>query len=231
MTDQVSYELRDRIATLTLRNGKVNAFTLEMIAGVNDALTRAEREAAVVVITGQPGVLSAGMDLKFLMASPQNIPVLAGACGAMLRRLLAHPQPVVVACPGNAVAGGAFMLLAADYRLGIEGPFAIGTNEVKIGITMPHSCLVMASDRLTKVAFQRSMLTAELFDPRGAKEVGYLDEVVAHEALEEAARKVAGRLAALNLKAYAQTKARMRRPLLEAFDKAAEADSKSSFFA
>jgi hypothetical protein len=38
-------------------------------------------------------------------------------------------------------------------------------------------------------------------------------------------------LGALNRKAYAQTKARMRQPLLEAFDKAMEADGKSSFFA
>jgi enoyl-CoA hydratase len=202
-----------------------------MIAGVNDALAQAEKDGAIVVITGQPGVLSAGMDLKFLMTASQNIPLLAGACGAMLRRLLACPQPVVIACPGSAIAGGALMLLTADYRVGVEGAFAIGTNEVQIGITMPHSCLVMAQDRLTRSAFQRSVLMAELFDPRAALEAGYLDEVVAPEALAQATAKAVSRLGALNRKAYAQTKARMRQPLLEAFDKAMEADGKSSFFA
>ena len=60
MSDLISYQLEDGIATLTLSNGKVNAISPDVIAAFNAALDRAEQDRAIVVITGQPGILSCG---------------------------------------------------------------------------------------------------------------------------------------------------------------------------
>ena len=61
MSDLISYQLDDGVATLTLSNGKVNAISPEVISAFNAALDQAEKDRAVVIITGQPGILSAAM--------------------------------------------------------------------------------------------------------------------------------------------------------------------------
>ena len=73
MSDLVSYELEDGIATLTLNNGKVNALSPAMFDALNAAFDRAEQDRAVVILTGQPGILSGGYDLKVMTSSPENI--------------------------------------------------------------------------------------------------------------------------------------------------------------
>ena len=55
MSDLISYQLDDGIATLTLCNGKVNAISPDVITAFNAALDRAVQDRAIVIITGQPG--------------------------------------------------------------------------------------------------------------------------------------------------------------------------------
>jgi len=224
MSELVAYQLDDGIATLTLRNGKVNAISHDVIAALNSALDQAERDAAVVILTGQPGILSGGYDLKVMTSSPQNALDLVTAGSTLARRMLAHPYPIIVACSGHAVAKGAFILLSADYRVGVDGPFTIGLNEVQIGMTMHHVGIELARDRLRKSAFQRSVITAEMFNPQSAKEAGFLDQVVAPEDLMSAARAMAEQLKKIHMKAHARTKLKVRKALLEALDRAIEID-------
>jgi enoyl-CoA hydratase len=224
MTELVAYSLQDGIATLTLNNGKVNAFSHELIAQFNSALDQAQADAAVVIVTGQPGILSGGYDLKVMLSGPQNAIDLVAAGSALARRMLSHSQPIIVACPGHAVAKGAFVLLSADYRIGVEGPFTIGLNEVKIGMTMHHVGIAIAQDRLTKPAFQRAVINAEMFTPQGAVAAGFLDLVVAPEQLLSAARDVAQQMKKLNMAAHKSTKLKVRKTLLDTLDAAITLD-------
>ena len=224
MTELVAYILEDGIATLTLNNGKVNAFSHELIAQFNSALDQAQAATAVVIVTGQPGILSGGYDLKIMMSGPQNAIDLVAAGSTLARRMLAHPQPIIVACPGHAVAKGAFVLLSADYRIGVEGPFTIGLNEVKIGMTMHHVGITIAQDRLTKPAFQRAVINAEMFTPQGAVAAGFLDQVVAPEHLMATALEVAQQMKKLNMTAHRNTKLKVRKALLETLDAAITLD-------
>ena len=178
MSELVSYQCEDGVALLTLCNGKANAISPDVIAAFNSALDRAEQDTAVVIITGQPGMLSGGYDLKVMLSSPENAIALVAKGSALARRMLAHPYPIIVACPGHAVAKGAFLLLSADYRIGVEGPFTIGLNEVRIGMTMHLVGIALARDRLRKSAFQRAVINAEMFNPQTAMDAGFLDEVV-----------------------------------------------------
>lgn len=220
MSELINYHLDDGIATLTLNNGKVNAISPDVIAAFNAALDRAREDRAVVIITGQPGILSGGYDLKVMSSSPQAAISLVTAGSTLARRLLSHPFPVIVACPGHAVAKGAFLLLSADYRIGVEGPFSIGLNEVAIGMTMHHAGIELAQDRLSKAAFQRSVINAEMFDPQGAVVAGFLDKVVAPEELHAAALEAARQLKKINMNAHKHTKLKVRKALLEALDDA-----------
>ena len=224
MSDLISYQLDDGLATLTLSNGKVNAISPEVISAFNAALDQAEKDRAVVIITGQPGILSGGYDLKVMTASPEQAIELVRQGSSLARRLLSHPFPVVIACPGHAVAKGAFLLLSVDYRIGVEGPFSIGLNEVQIGMTMHHAGIELARDRLRKSAFHRSVINGEMFNPVSAVEAGFLDQVVKPEALLDTAREVARQLKKINMKAHKNTKLKVRKELLDTLEKAIELD-------
>ena len=224
MSDLISYQLDDGIATLTLNNGKVNAISPDVITAFNAALDRAEQDKAIVIITGQPGILSGGYDLKVMTSGPQNAINLVAAGSTLARRMLAHPFPIIVACPGHAVAKGAFILLSSDYRIGVEGPFSIGLNEVQIGMTMHHAGIELARDRLRKSALHRSVINGEMFDPQGAVDAGFLDKVVPAEQLHATALAVAQQMKKINMTAHKNTKLKVRKALLEALDQAVELD-------
>ena len=220
MSELITYHAEDGIATLTLNNGKVNAISPDVIAAFNTALDRATQERAVVIITGQPGILSGGYDLKGMTSGPKVAVALVTAGSTLARRLLSHPFPVIVACPGHAVAKGAFLLLSADYRIGVEGPYKIGLNEVQIGMTMHHAGIELARDRLRRSAFHRSVINAEMFDPKDALDAGFLDKVVPAEQLLEVAQGVARELKKLNMLAHKNTKLKVRKGLLDTLDEA-----------
>ncbi|EJM22830.1 MULTISPECIES: crotonase/enoyl-CoA hydratase family protein [Pseudomonas] len=220
MSDLIAYHLEDGIATLTLSNGKVNAISPDVIAAFNAALDQAVADRAIVIITGQPGILSGGYDLKVMTAGPKEAVSLVTAGSTLARRLLSHPFPVIVACPGHAVAKGAFILLSADYRIGVAGPFSIGLNEVQIGMTMHHAGIELARDRLRRSAFHRSVINGEMFDPQSAVDAGFLDKVVAAEELQGAALAAARQLKKINMTAHKNTKLKVRKALLETLDNA-----------
>jgi enoyl-CoA hydratase len=224
MSDLISYQLEDGIATLTLNNGKVNAISPDVIVAFNAALDQAVQDRAVVIITGQPGILSGGYDLKVMTSSPQNAVALVTAGSTLARRMLAHPYPIIVACPGHAIAKGAFILLSADYRIGVEGPFNIGLNEVQIGMTMHHAGIELARDRLRRSAFHRSVINGEIFNPEGAVDAGFLDKVVPAEQLMATAIAAAQQLKKINMTAHKNTKLKVRKAFLETLDKAIELD-------
>lgn len=64
MTDLVNYTLNDGVATIVINNGKANALSHQVFEQLNKALDQAEQDKAVVILTGQPGIFSAGYDLK-----------------------------------------------------------------------------------------------------------------------------------------------------------------------
>ena len=224
MSDLIAYHLEDGIATLTLCNGKVNAISPDVITAFNAALDQAEQDRAVVIITGQPGILSGGYDLKVMTAGPQQAVDLVTQGSTLARRLLAHPFPIIVACPGHAVAKGAFILLSSDYRIGVEGAFSIGLNEVQIGMTMHHAGIELARDRLRKSAFHRSVINGEMFNPQSAVDAGFLDKVVQPQELHGAALEAARQLKKINMKAHKNTKLKVRKALLDTLEAAITLD-------
>ena len=224
MSELIHYNCNEGIATLTLNNGKVNALSPDMITAFNRCLDQAEQDRAIVIITGQPGILSGGYDLKVMTSGPEQAFSLVASGSTLTRRMLAHPYPIIVACSGHAIAKGAFLLLAADYRIGTEGAFKIGLNEVLIGMTMHQVGIELAKDRLTKPAFQRSVINGEMFSPADAVHAGFLDQVVPAEQLMQTALAAATQMKAINMNAHKKTKLKVRKDLLAALDAAIELD-------
>ena len=136
--------------------------------------------------------------------------------GATLaERILAFPSPVVVACTGHAFPAGAFLLMAADMRVGADGPFKLGLNEVRIGLTLPWFAIVLARHRLTPAHFDHAAVTGDMFDPEAAREAGLLDRVVPPADLDAVALGAAQDLGSVDRTAHAATKLRVRQPVLK----------------
>jgi enoyl-CoA hydratase len=143
---------------------------------------------------------------------------------SLAERILSFRAPVTIACTGHAFPAGAFLLMAADVRLGADGPFRLGLNEVRIGLTLPWFAVVLARHRLTPAHFDHAAVTGEMFDPRTALEAGLLDVVVSPDELHTRADLIAQDLASIDRSAHATTKLRVRGRVLDDLRLAMEAD-------
>jgi enoyl-CoA hydratase len=225
MTELVTYERDERIATIAMDDGKVNAFSIPMLKAVHAALDQAERDGSIVILTGREGYFSAGFDLKVFAGGDVEQVIEMLTLGATLaERILGFEQPVITACPGHTVAAGAFMALAADLRIGTDGPFKIGLNEVKIGLTVPWFVIELARQRLNPAHFNRAVVSATMYGPAEAVTAGFLDEIVPANELRAASLAAAATLAELNSQAHTATKLRARADALKAIRAAIETE-------
>lgn len=215
MPDLVTYQRSERVSTITMDDGKVNVFSPAMLSALHEAFDQAERDGTVVLLRGRPGYFSAGFDLKVINGPREDVALMLRLGATLAERILSFPAPVVAACTGHAFPAGAFLLMAADTRVGADGPFKLGLNEVRIGLTLPWFAIVLARHRLTPAHFDHAAVTGTMFDPRGAREAGLLDEVVSADELDTVAAAAAEDLAALDRRAHAATKLRARQRVLD----------------
>ncbi len=212
MGDIVSYEFEDSVAIIRMDDGKVNAVSYALLDELNAAFDRAEQDQAKAIgLIGREGKFSAGFDLAEMGKGREQAANLLSAGGDLLHRLYTLPVSLVLGVTGHSMAMGALMLFTGDERIGADGPFKIGLNEVKIGMAMPGLGIVLAEDRIERRFLTRAVANAELFTPAEAIEVGYLDRIVEADQVETVAIAMAKTMAeSLNQAALAETKLRLR---------------------
>jgi enoyl-CoA hydratase len=220
----LEYKCADGIATITLDDGKVNVLSLDTQRALHEAFDRAEQDKAVVLLSGRPGVFSAGFDLPVLRAGgPAGTAMVHGGF-QLAARVLMHPAPVVAACTGHAIAMGAFLLLSCDYRVGAAGPYKLMANEVALGLAFPYTGATILRSRLTPSAYRRATLLSEQFSPDNAIETGFLDRVVPADEVHAAALDVARAATALDPTVFARSRERLCRSLVDDLHRSIEAD-------
>lgn len=226
-TELCSYALEGSTAVLRMDDGKANALSEIMLTALEHGLSRAQKEASAVVLTGRADRFCAGFDLKVMTAGPEGVQQLFLHGARVLVKLFGLPMPVVIACTGHAMAGGAQLLLTADVRIGAAGPYRIGLNETTIGLPLPVLGVEFARARLSPHALTRATLAAQIYGPEDALKVGYLDEVVPAAEVLPRAMEEAAKLGALSRQAYAATKQRLRGKMLAEVEATLESDMKS----
>ena len=205
----VGYQVEEGVATLSLNDGKANALSYDMIAALRAALTRAEEEARVVVLMGLPGKFCAGFDLKVMQRSLADAVDLLREGGALYVQMLRCSIPIISACTGHAVAGGALLLAYSDHSIGVEGPFKIGLNEVHIGLPLPMLALDIARYKLDPRRLNEATMFGQLYLPAEAQRVGYLSEVCPPEDFESTVQARAVALTKVHPMAFRETKKRL----------------------
>lgn len=216
----LSYTAQDGVALIQMDDQGNNLISPAMVDELNQALDRAETEGCIVILTGAREVFSAGFDLNILRSGVSNTFAMLIGGFKLSRRLMSFPRPVVIACNGHAIAMGAFLVLSADYRVGVAGDYKYLANEVKNGLTVPHSALAVCRYRLKPSYFDRVVNLSETFAPSDAVHAGFLDEVVQGDQLLESAKAIAHSYKELNADAFKRTKLRMRREVLKQMNRA-----------
>jgi enoyl-CoA hydratase len=209
----------DGVMVTTVDDGKVNALTFEMIEELRSAIAAASAQGRPLVITGRDGCLSAGFDLAVVNSGEADrVTALFLEGAALYGAIIAAPIPVIVSCTGHALAGGALLLLSADYRIGRNGTYRLGLNETRIGLALPHFAVTLATHRLERRFLTAATMFAEVVPPARAVDMGYLDESV-DDPLPRAC-SLAQELASLPHDAFATTKRRIRRDLQQELEAA-----------
>ncbi len=210
-TDLVGYAHADGIATITMDDGEANAQSPAMLDALAAAFDQADKDGAVVVLRGRPGRFSAGYDLKvFQSGDGDAITRMLRGGGGLVHRMLTFPRPILAACTGHAIAQGAFLLMAADTRIAIDGEFTFGMNEVALGLAVPHYAVATCRHRMHPAAFDHALGTGAMVGPQEALAWGLLDEVVAADTFEARVAQEAGRLTELVAEAVVETRRRVR---------------------
>lgn len=197
------------VRVLTLERPPANALDERLLADLAAALASAAADDAVraLVLTGAGAFFSAGFDLS----APRRDEVAARRLRELYReshlRLFTLAKPTVAMVAGHAIAGGLVLVLACDYRLGLDGDYRVGLNETAIGASYPKVALEIVRLRLTHARASELLLGAALYPASEAIRLGVVEELVPADRLEATVLRRAARLGAFPREAYAHTKA------------------------
>jgi 3,2-trans-enoyl-CoA isomerase len=206
----------ERIRELRLARPPVNALNTEMLRKIIAAVEEGARESAIV-ITGQPGLFSGGLDVRGMLELDRDgVVAMAIEVWRAQRAIAASPIPVIVGITGHSPAGGTVLAIHADYRVMALGDFRIGLNEVAVGL-FPGHVIHGAYRRLTGGHGAQLLTRGALVDPATALRVGLVDELCDATQVVARALEVAREMCALPREAMLRTRELARKDLLELF--------------
>jgi enoyl-CoA hydratase/carnithine racemase len=229
--DIVERSVTNRVATLTLSRGKVNAINPDLVEALERRLDEVEADGGIraVVLTGRGSFFSFGWDVPELLAyEPDAFAGFVTRFTRLYRRLFAFPKPVVAAINGHAPAGGCMLALACDVRIMSSASARIGLNEITFAAGLPAGSIEMLRFWVGSARATRVVVTGALFAGPEALELGLVDRLMPPNDVREAAQVEAESLASKAQPAYAMTKKLLRQRALEDME-ALEAASISVF--
>ena len=187
MTTHVQTLDHGRIRELRLARPPVNALDPALCRALITTLDAAVADGVdAVVLSGAPGIFSAGLDVPHLMALGQDRQALHAGWGAFFgaaRSLAALRIPVVAALTGHAPAGGCVLALCCDYRVMARSPnpakpFMIGMNETQVGLAVPEGAQQLMRRVIGPYRAERLLVSGSMVTADEALRLGLVDTVV-----------------------------------------------------
>lgn len=205
------------LTILRLANPPVNALGPEFMEAIIAGLDNAEEsDARALIVTGDGVAFSAGADLfRVRDAAAEDIAGGIATMSHMFERLFRFSKPTVAAVNGHAIAGGAVLTCACDYRVASEGAHRIGFSELAVGVPFPRWALEILRFAIGSQHVRDLALVARTFSVDEAVRTGMIDEVVPAGELMDRAAATARRLARVPSETYALTKAALLAPAVD----------------
>lgn len=174
------------IVEIRLARPPVNALDPDLCGALADAIASAVAQGAKgLVLSGNPKVFSAGLDVPYLLSLGDDRAALQSAWGCFFdaaRALAGSPVPVVAAITGHAPAGGCVLALCCDYRVMAKStdpakPFRIGLNETQVGLVAPEGIQQLMQRVVGPHRAEILLVTGELVEAERAHAIGLVDEL------------------------------------------------------
>ncbi|MDR7483283.1 MAG: enoyl-CoA hydratase-related protein [Armatimonadota bacterium] len=203
MSEIVQFQQEQAVGVVTLnRPEALNALTPEMLDRLGEVLAAVEQDGtvrALIVTAAGEKAFCVGADLKARAQEYADDGTAPDPFADRVRRVFAQlealPTPTVAAINGYALGGGLELALACDLRVAAEGA-RFGFPEAKVG-SMPGAGGTQRLTRLVGPARAKElMFTGEFIDAAEAYRIGLVNRVVPGPQLLEAARALAGTIAA-----------------------------------
>src|SRR3954465_3880492 len=181
MTDLVRYEVKDRVAVVTIDNPPVNALSPAVWEGIDEAVQRAMADPAAeaAVLIGAGSTFIAGADIKVFdtLKTKDDYYKRSAATHAPLRRMEDSTKPLVAAIHANALGGGLEVAQACHFRVATKDA-RVGQPEVLLGI-IPGAGGTQRLPRLAGVKTALEMCTdgKPVAAPK-ARAAGIIDQIV-----------------------------------------------------
>lgn len=203
MSENLRFEIADRIATITLdRPERKNAFTFEMIDAWTAALVECRRNDAVrvVIVTGAGDAFCSGGDIVEMKDRLKNPP--AQRKNELFNRIQRIPlaledldKPVLVAVNGVATGAGMDMALMGDIRYAAASA-RFAETYVKVGL-VPGAGGAHFLPRIVGMAKALELFwTADFIDAEEALRIGLVNKVLPDAELIPFVRGVAAKIVA-----------------------------------
>jgi len=215
---------RGAVRELRLNRPPVNALSTELITALRQTTEQAMKDGAkALVISGAPGIFTAGLDLPLLVGlDREGIARLWRELYSLMKTLASSPVPICAALTGHAPAGGTVIALFCDWRVAAAGDFKLGLTEVQVGIPLPPVILRALQRQIGPRRAERLAVAGLILSPEEAMRVGLVDEVVSPEKVLEHALAWCNGLLALPPEAMSVTRRRARADLVALFEEGFE---------
>jgi len=186
--NSVSYEIVDEIGVITVNNPPVNALSLAVRSGIQDALRIASADASrAIVIICAGSTFIAGADISEFGKPPQ-----APHLPDLVNEIEACSKLVIAAIHGTALGGGFEVALGCHYRIALDSA-RVGLPEVKLGL-LPGAGGTQRVPRLVGITAALELILGGVPIPAGeASDINLIDAVVSGD-LRDAALDYARRL-------------------------------------
>ncbi len=227
--DFVKYEIDGPVATLTVDHPPANALSNQVLAEIEDSLSRAEADSAVraLIFTGAgEKFFIAGADITEFLTIPKEHYAERTAKGQKVTlQMETMGTPVIMAVNGYCLGGGCEMAMAGDVRIAAESA-VFGQPEIKLGIIPGFGGTQRFVRLMGKSRAMELLFTGDNIDAATALELGLVSRVVPQAELMPAARQLALRLAAQAPLAIAAIKRAVHDGVDRPMEEALEAERK-----
>lgn len=207
----VTLDIQNDIALITIDDGNKNVINHQVLSELEHAWEQAEADASAVVLAGREGSFCAGFDINVMTGKDRNASVELGHRGGRFAHtLFGSAIPTVGLATGHALTIGAVWMACCDIRIGENGTFKYGLREVALNVPFSAWPLQPLKERLARQHLIPAVLHSRMYDPEGALEAGFIDQLVPAGTGMEAAMAAAAGLAELPRKAYSISKRQLR---------------------
>jgi 3,2-trans-enoyl-CoA isomerase len=209
------------VREVRLERPPVNALDPALIGALRSTLASARQDrCGGLVLSGVPGMFSGGLDVPaFLRLNRSELRATWELFFALLEDIARSSLPIAAALTGHSAAGGTVLAIFADYRIMAQGPFLVGLNEVRVGLSLPpvvhHGLVHVVGARQA----ERLAVAGLLVNPTEALRCGLVDELVPVEEVVSRAIAWATELVSLPADAMSGTRYQARARLRQAFDR------------